>query len=93
MRSALPPILFDHAEAVEIKEAAHRVRRSEKTVRRWVSRYGIGRQAGDRAPIEVCVVALVMVEHGDFPSLELLRAGRRDAPEVQRYLNHLGLPT
>jgi hypothetical protein len=84
-------ILSRPDEIMPLKRAAREVSRSVDTIRRWCETRGICRQTGPGAPIEVNRVGLEMVVHGDNEALELLKAGRRDDPQVQRYLGHLGL--
>lgn len=90
-RYSVPPLLFSSDEAVGLKEAAFIARRSVDTVRRWYDEHGIGRQAGPGAPIEISVVALQMVLHGDFGALDLLKAGDRSNPRVRQYIEFVGL--
>lgn len=85
------PILMHPGEIIGIKHAAHHAGRSVKTLRRWCHEYGIGRQPGGGGPLQVSAPALEMLLAEDFAALELLRAGRRDLPEVQRYFAHLGI--
>ena len=80
-------------EVISLKRAVHHVGRSPDTVRRWCRIHGIARQSSPTAPLEISIVGLTMVQHGDLDALERLREGRRDLPEVRRYLEHLGLPT
>lgn len=86
------PLLIPPDEVLDIKTAAFRVHRSVDQVRRWHKEHGIGRQSGRNAPIEISALALCMVQHGDFPALDDLKAGRRDSDRVARYLDFLGLP-
>ncbi len=85
------PVLMRPWDCIDVKKAADHARRDDKTIRRWVERYGIGRRAGPGSPIEVSAPALEMVLHGDDEALELLRRGVRSAPQVRRYLDFLGL--
>ncbi|WP_378944416.1 hypothetical protein [Mesorhizobium sp. ANAO-SY3R2] len=85
-------ILSRPGETLRIEQAAHHATRNTKTIRRWCFLYGIGRQAGPNAPLEIHRVALDMVLHGDFDALELLRQGRRDHEDVARYFDLAGLP-
>ena len=84
-------ILMRPDEIVGLKRAALHAGRSVDTIRRWSRHYGIARQAGPGAPLEVSLLALEMVLHSDFDALEELRAGRRGSPLVVRFLDHLGL--
>ena len=85
-------VLMRPADCVDIKWAADYAGKTDKTIRRWIKRFGIARQAMGHSPLEVSLPALEMVMHGDVVALELLRAGQRAAPEVRRYLEFLGLP-
>lgn len=86
-----PPILMRDAEATPLSRLV-RPGRSMSTLRRWCDQYGIARQGGGSGRIEVSVVGLTMVEHGDLEALEILRAGNRGHPMVRRYFDLLGLP-
>lgn len=88
----MPPLLMHQGEVISLKRAVHHVGRSPDTVRRWCKVHGISRQSSPAAPLEISIVGLTMVQHGDLEALERLREGRRDLPEVRRYLEHLGLP-
>lgn len=87
------PILMHADEVINLARAAHMTGKSPDTLRRWHQKYSIARQAGPNAPLEFSVIAVAMVHHGDFAALELLRAGKRSDPAVQRYLEYLGLPS
>jgi hypothetical protein len=89
---ACPPLLMRRDEVVGIKRAAVHAGRSPDTIRRWYHDHGIGRQAGPNAPVEISIVALEMVVHGDWLALEALRSGDRSNPLVSRYIAFLGLP-
>ena len=85
-------ILMNDDEILNLKRASQRAKRSPDTLRRWCRDFGIARQPGGRnGPLEISLVGLEMVVHGDFEALELLREDRRDHPQVVRYLVHLGL--
>lgn len=86
------PVLMRRDEICDIKFAAHYCNRDPKTIRNWCREYGIGRQAGPSAPIEISRVALEMVLQGDWDALELLRNGDRSHPDVSRYFKWLLLP-
>lgn len=91
MTAALP-ILIRPGEGLDISAAAKHSGRSDKCVRRWIRDHAIACRSLDRGPWVVSAVALEMVMHGDQKALELLREGQRSAPEVQRYVDFLGLP-
>lgn len=90
--TAPPPILMLPDEILGVKQAMDYAGISDKTIRRWIKRYGIARRSADGGPYQISVLALEMAMHGDLAALEILRAGRRSAPEVQRYVDFLGLP-
>ncbi|EAQ35751.1 hypothetical protein NB311A_05023 [Nitrobacter sp. Nb-311A] len=85
------PILVENDDVIVLKNAVRLVARNERTIRRWCHRYGIARQAGPAAPLEISAPALVMVAHGDIVALELLRSGDREHPRVRRYFDHVGM--
>jgi hypothetical protein len=80
-------------DIILMKKAIEETGRSDKTLRVWCRDFGIGRQSSPNAPIEISHPALEMVMHGDLMALEMLRAGERTAPRVERYFRHLGLKT
>lgn len=86
------PVLMRRDEIITLKRAAHHAGRSAKTIRRWCQEHGIARQSSSSAPLEISLLALEMLLHGDLEALEMLRAGQRSAAEVRRYVDHLGLP-
>lgn len=85
------PVLMRPDEIWRVDQAAHYAQRDPKTIRRWCKEFGIGRQAGSNAPLEISRVALEMVLQGDSAALELLREGKRTHAAVQRYFDHIGL--
>lgn len=86
------PILIRPDEVINLKEAAHRISKAEKTVRGICKKYRIARQISAGSPLEISAPALLMICHGDIAALELLRQERRDHPRVRRYFDFLGLP-
>lgn len=84
-------VLMRPDEVRDIKSAADYAGRDDRTIRRWAKRYGIGRQSGPGAPIEISLPALDMVLHGEWEALEKLRAGDRSNPDVIRIFDHIGL--
>jgi hypothetical protein len=86
------PFLMLDAEAVPLKSLI-KPGRSEATLRRWNRQHRISRQSSPNAPLEFSMPAVVMVEHGDYETLEKLRAGDRSDPMVRRYFDLLGLPS
>lgn len=85
------PLLFRPDEVRNLKWAIDHSGRDEKTVRRIIRHYGIGRQAFPGSWIEVHRIGFEMALAGDSAAIELLRAGRRDAPEVRRYYDFCGI--
>ncbi|WP_051429700.1 hypothetical protein [Mesorhizobium loti] len=79
-------------EICSVSQAAYIAKRTEKTIRGWVKRYGIGRQATKGAPIEISRVALLMVLQGELETLEILRNGYRSHPDVLRFIREVGVP-
>lgn len=86
------PILARDGEATTLKVAVYRSGKSDKTLRRWIKRFGIGHQPASGGPYIVSLVGLEMVRHGDIEALEMLRSGDRSSPQVRRYLDFMGLP-
>ncbi|WP_139790608.1 hypothetical protein [Rhizobium rhizosphaerae] len=58
----------------------------DKTIREWVKRHGIGRQAGKSATLKISLPALLMWLDGQIETLERLRSGDRCHPTVEFYL-------
>lgn len=85
------PVLMRPAEIINLKEACFLTGRSDSTIRRLCRRYGLARQTGRSAPLEISRVGLEMALHGDMEALEKLRSGERTAPEVTRYMKFIGL--
>lgn len=79
-------------EVISIKRAAAHAGRSVDTIRRWYHDHGIGRQAGASAPVEISIIGLEIVIHGDWAALDAYLAGDRGSVLVMRYFDHLGLP-
>jgi hypothetical protein len=91
--SRIRPVLMLSDEIMPIGKAAQYARRNERTIRRWVKAYGIGRNTSRTAPLEISRPALDMVLHGDFETLERLHANERSHPDVARYFELAGLPS
>lgn len=87
------PILMRPTEIIGMKEAEDLSGRDSRTIRRWCLEYRIGHQSAPGAPWEISSPAIVMVRHGDYAALELLRAGDRSHPQVRRVLDFLSIPT
>ncbi len=86
------PVLMRRAEIISMSEAVRRTGKTDKTLRKLCRRYGICRQTGENAPLEISAPGLEMVMHGFLDALELLRDGNRTDPKVARVFRHLGLP-
>jgi hypothetical protein len=79
-------------DVTNVARAAHSVRVSTKTIRRWCKEHGIGRQSSSNSTLQISLPAVHMVASGDREALELLRMGERNHPSTKRYLDFLGLP-
>lgn len=90
MNRPLEPVLMNWDEIISVTDAVQRTGRSEATIRPYCRRHGIARQSCSNAPLEISLIGLEMVLHGDIEALEALRDGRRSEPNVERYLRHLG---
>jgi len=87
-----PCVPMEPGDEISVAQAAYRARVSEKTIRRWAAKYGIGRCAEKGAPLWISAPALEMRKHGDVYALELLRAGHRTDPAVLYWLSKVGVP-
>ena len=87
-----PCVPMEPGDEISVAQAAYRARISEKTVRRWAAKFGIGRCAEKGAPLWISAPALEMRKHGDVYALELLRSGYRSDPAVLYWLNKVGVP-
>ncbi len=85
------PVLMRRSDIIPLRAAIAQSGKSDRTLRDWCKRYGIGRQMNPGSPLEISGPALEMVLHGDFEALELLRNGARLDPRVVRYFDHLGI--
>lgn len=88
----LRPVLMKRDDVINLERAAFQAKRSTDTIRRWCRKHAIARQSCPNAPLEISAIGLEMVLHNDLEALELLRQGQRSHPDVQRYIDHLGLP-
>lgn len=91
MTERVTTVLMHRRDVINLKEAAARSGRSDRTLRTWCRAFGIGRQSSAGSPLEISAPALEMVLHGDFDALSTLRAGDRLDENVRRYFDHLGL--
>jgi len=85
------PVPMWQNEILSLQQAAFEVKQSEKTIRRLCIEFGIGRRSARGGHYQISAPALQMVMSGDMVALELLRDGKREAPEVIRYLRSLQL--
>lgn len=86
-RSKVTPVPMLPSEIVRIETAMFFAQVSDKTIRAWAAKDGIGRQASRHAPLQISLPALLMKADGDMDTLEVLRAGRRSNPIVAAYLD------
>lgn len=84
-------LLIRRDETMLIWEAAAHSGKSEKTIRRWCTKYGIARQSAPNAPLQISRIGLEMVLHGDWPALERLLSGDREHHLVRWYRVFVGL--
>jgi hypothetical protein len=78
-------------EVMTVADAAAHAGRTEKTIRRWISEFGIARQTVRNSPHQVSRLALEMVLHSDWPALDALKAGDREHRLVIWYRQFAGL--
>ncbi|WP_430251253.1 hypothetical protein [Neorhizobium sp. DAR64860/K0K1] len=81
------PVPMLPSEIVRIETAMFFAQVSDKTIRTWAAKDGIGRQAERHAPLQISLPALLMKADGDHAALDALRAGRRSNPAVAAYLD------
>lgn len=86
------PILVRPDEVVNVKRACEMAGQTDKTIRSWCKKYGIG-GAMTGGQLRISAPALIMVVHGDVAALEMLRAGNRHHPRVARYFDEVGIRT
>jgi hypothetical protein len=87
------PVMMRPTEIIGMKQAVDLVQRDAKTITRWCLDYGIGVHSTKSAPWEISSPALLMVRHGDFEALRILKQGNRQHPRVARYFLEVGAPT
>lgn len=80
------PVPMLPSEIVRIETAMYFAQVSDKTIRIWAHRDGIGRQAQRHSPLQISMPALLMKIDGEVNTLECLRANQRTHPRVQLYL-------
>lgn len=85
------PVPMWRMDILTLQQAAHEAKCHERTIVRLCHEQGIGRRSSRGGPYQISAPALQMALANDDVALELLREGRRDAPEVMRYLRSLQL--
>jgi hypothetical protein len=80
------PVPMLPSEIVRIETAMFFGQVSDKTIRIWCRRDGIGRQSEPHAPLQISLPALLMRVDGQIETLERLRSGDRRHPSVELYL-------
>ena len=85
-----PPVFVRPAERIGIREACEYAGKSDRTIRTWCKRFGIGRTPMAGGALVISLPALNMVMQDDQEALELLRAGDRTNPAVLRHFVETG---
>lgn len=80
------PVPMLPSEIVRIETAMFFAQVSDKTIRIWAHKDGIGRQAERHSPLQISLPALLMKVDGEAEALERLRAGDRAHASVMLYL-------
>lgn len=80
------PVPMLPSEVIRIETAMYLAGVSDKTIRDWAHRDGIGRRAEKHSPLHISAPALLMKIDGQAATLERFRAGERDHPAVAFYL-------
>lgn len=80
------PVPMLPSEIVRIETAMFFAQVSDKTIRIWAHKDGIGRQAEKHSPLQISLPALLMKIDGEAATLERLRSGDRQHPSVELYL-------
>lgn len=78
---------LNEGEILALKEAAGIAGVSVDTARRWILKYGIGRQPSPGAAWRISSPALHMVMACDHEALEAFKAGDITNPKVLVYIN------
>lgn len=84
------PVFIRPAERIGIREACDFAGKSDRTIRTWCRRFGIGRVSMAGGPLIISLPALNMIMQDDPEALELLRAGDRESPLVRRHFIETG---
>ncbi|MDL2408736.1 hypothetical protein PY650_24455 [Rhizobium calliandrae] len=90
MSERVPPIFIRPAERIGIREACQHTGKTDRTIRTWCKRFGIGRVPMSGGALVISLPALNMVMQDDPEALELLRAGDRTNPLVRRHFTETG---
>ena len=80
------PVPMLPSEVIRIETAMYLAGVSDKTIREWAHRDGIGRQAEKHSPLHISAPALLMKADGQTATLERFRASERNHPAVAFYL-------
>ena len=80
------PVPMLPSEIIRIETAMFFAQVSDKTIRAWAHKDGIGRQAEKHSPLQISLPALLMKVDGEAATLENFRVGDRDHPSVKFYL-------
>jgi hypothetical protein len=81
---------FDPREGISLAVAAKRAGKSEKTIRDWCLKHGLGRRVGGGTWV-VSQVALAMFLEGDNLALMSYLVGDRESSAVRSYFERFGL--
>lgn len=91
-RKRVRTVLMRRTDVIVMKELVYRTGYSDKLLRDVCREFGIARQIRPNSPLEISWPAWLMLQHGDYEALELLREGRRDDPYLARYFREAGVP-
>lgn len=84
------PVFIRPAERIGIREACKYAGKTDRTIRTWCKRFGIGRTPMAGGALIISLPALNMVMQDDPEALELLRVGDRSNPLVRRHFAETG---
>lgn len=88
----ITPVFIRPSERIGIREACEYAGKTDRTIRTWCRRFGIGRVPLAGGPLVISLPALNMVMQDDPEALELLRTGNRSDPLVRRHFAETGTP-
>lgn len=86
----LRPIVVRSAEGASLSDAAEATGLSERTLRRWNTKFRIARRT-DGSRLLFSLPAVLMLMHDDDEALDLLRDGKRAEPRVVQYFEAAGV--